>query len=236
LNFFRKPPFLQGVKVMVESSPGIMSWSLVTSISLLSAGLSPVDTFWFNMLVYAGSSQLAAMPLISGDYPFWTIWLTGLIVMSRFIIFSAAIQPHFKQYSFLQRLGIGSFNTDMSFAKFIEKFPSPDNSDGSNTQLQYFLGMTIAHWFFWQVGALIAIFFGSHIPPSWGLGFAGPLALLALIVPAVKHKTAVISALAAATTCILTINLPYRLTIVCSVIAGVSAAVFMDKKLHKRRA
>jgi predicted branched-subunit amino acid permease len=220
---------------MIESSPGIMSWSLVTSISLLSAGFSPVDTFWFNMLVYAGSSQLAAMPLISGNYPFWTIWLTSLIVMSRFVIFSAAIQPHFKRYSFLQRLGIGSLNTDMSFAKFIEKFPSPDNSDGSNTQFLYFSGMVLAHWFFWQVGALIAIFFGSHIPHSWGLGFAGPLALLALIIPAIKHQTAVISALVAAITCILTVNLPYRLTIVCSVIAGVSAAVFMDKKPHQRR-
>jgi predicted branched-subunit amino acid permease len=220
--------------VMIESSPGIMAWSLVTSISLLSAGLSPVDTFWFNILVYAGSSQLAVMPLIVGDYPFWTIWLTALIVMSRFVIFSAAIQPHFQRYSFLQRLGVGSLNTDMSFAKFIEKFPSPDNSNGSNTQFLYFFGMVLGHWFFWQIGALIAIFFGSHIPHSWGLGFAGPLALLALIVPAIKHKTAVISALAASITCVLTVNLPYRLTILCSVIAGVSAAVVMDSKVQKR--
>lgn len=221
---------------MVESSPGIVAWSLVTSISLLSAGLSPVDTFWFNILVYAGSSQLAVMPLINGDYPFWTIWLTGLIVMSRFVIFSATIQPYFKQHSFWQRLGIGTINTDMSFAKFIEKFPTPDNSNGSDTQILYFLGMILAHWIFWQIGALIAIFFGSQIPSSWGLGFAGPLALLALIVPAIKHKTAVVSALVAAITCVLTVNLPYRLTIVCSVFAAVFAAVLMDKKFPQRRA
>ena len=79
-------------------------------------------------------------------------------------------------------------------------------------------------------------FFGSDIPSSWGLGFAGPLALLALIVPAIKHKTAVVSALVAAITCVLTVNLPYRLTIVCSVFAAVFAAVLMDKKFPQRQA
>lgn len=219
---------------MLDASPGIIAWSLVTSISLLSAGLSPLDTFWFNILVYAGSSQLAVMPLISGNFPFWAVWLTALIVMSRFVIFSATIQPHFKHYSFWQRFGIGSLNTDMSFAKFIEKFPVPTNSGGNEIQLLYFLGMVLAHWFFWQIGALIAIFFGSHIPSIWGLGFAGPLALLALVMPTIKHKTAVISALAAAVTCVLTINFPYRLNIVCSVIIGVLAAVLVDMKLKNR--
>jgi len=98
------------------------------------------------------------------------------------------------------------------------------------------MGMVLAHWFFWQIGALIAIFFGSYIPISWGLGFAGPLALIALIIPAMKHKTAVISALAAAVTCVLTVNLPYRLTIVCSVIVGVLAAILVDKQFRKRDA
>jgi len=58
--------------------------------------------------------------------------------------------------------------------------------------------------------------------------------LIALIIPAIKHKTAVISALVAAGTCVLTINLPYRLTIVCSVIAGVMAAVLVDKQSQKK--
>jgi hypothetical protein len=234
LKFFQQPTFIAGFKVMLDSSPGIIAWSLVTSISLLSAGLSPTHTFWFNILVYAGSSQLAVMPLIAGDYPFWTVWLTALIVMSRFVIFSAVLQPHFQRYSFWQRLGIGGLNTDMSFAKFIEKFPSPENPHGSQVQLLYFIGMVLAHWFFWQIGALIAIFGGSYIPSSWGLGFAGPLALIALIIPAITHKTAVISALTAAVTCVLTINLPYRLTIVCSVIAGVMAAVLVDKQSQKK--
>lgn len=214
---------------MSEPAMAIMAWSIVTNIALLSAGLQPLQTFWFNILVYAGSAQLAVMPLISGDYPLWTIWLTALIVNLRFVIFSAVIQPHFKKYTFWQRLGIGFLNGDIAFAKFVHRFPQSD-SHSHHTELLYFLGMAFTNWTVWQLGVLIAIIFGSYIPQDWGIGFAGTLALIALIVPAVKNRTALVSALAAAITCALTINLPYRLTIVCSVIAAVAAAVLMDKK------
>ena len=92
---------------MAEAATAIGAWSLVTNIALIGAGLNAFETFSFNVLVYAGSAQLAVMPLINGDYPYWTIWLTALIVNSRFLIFSAAIQPHFKHCSFLERAVIG---------------------------------------------------------------------------------------------------------------------------------
>lgn len=216
---------------MVEPASAIFAWSIVTNIALISAGLKPFETFWFNILVYAGSAQLAVMPLISGDFPLWTIWLTAFIVNLRFVIFSAVLQNHFKKYVFWKRVCISYLNGDIAFAKFIQKFTVSDSTNGLHTEFLYFLGMAITNWSVWQLGVLAAIVFGSHIPSSWGIGFAGTLALIALIVPAIKNKTAAISALAAATTCILTINLPYRLSIVCSVLAGVSAAILMDKRL-----
>lgn len=229
MKFFKSPAFLDGVKAMYEPAMAIMAWSIVTNIALLSAGLKPIQTFWFNILVYAGSAQLAVMPLITGDYPLWTIWLTALIVNLRFVIFSAGIQPHFKKYTFWQRLGLGYLNGDITYAKFVRQFPQSDASS-TRTALLYFLGMALINWTVWQAGVLVAIIFGAYIPQDWGIGFAGTLALIALIVPAIKNKTALVSALAAGITCALTINLPYRLTIVCSVIAGVGAAVIMDKK------
>ncbi len=229
MKFFKPPAFLEGIKAMSEPAMAILAWSIVTNIALLSAGLKPVQTFWFNILVYAGSAQLAVMPLIAGDYPFWTIWLTALIVNLRFVIFSAGIQPHFKKYTLWQRLGLGYLNGDITYAKFVHKF-SQSGTYSDRTELLYFLGMAFINWAVWQAGVLLAIIFGAYIPQDWGIGFAGTLALIALIVPAIKNRTALVSALAAGITCALTINLPYRLTIVCAVIAGVGAAVIMDKK------
>jgi predicted branched-subunit amino acid permease len=229
LNLLKNPDFVDGLKAMVEPAMAIVAWSIVTNIALLSAGLKPLQTFWFNILVYAGSAQLAVMPLIAGDYPLWTVWLTALIVNLRFVIFSAGLQPHFKNYPLLDRLGLGFINGDIPFVKFMHQFP-PTSAQSSQTALMYFLGVSLMNWAVWQVGVLIAIIFGVYIPKDWGVGFAGTLALIALIVPAIKNKTALISALAAGVTCALTINLPYRLTIVSSVIAGVAAAILMDKR------
>ena len=100
----------------------------------------------------------------------------------------------------------------------------------ADTELLYFLGMGIGNWGIWQLGTITAIVFGAYIPSEWGIGFAGTLALIALIVPAIKNKTALVSALVAAATCILTINFPYRLSIICSVFAGVGAAILIDKR------
>ena len=76
MKFFKSPPFLEGAKSMIEATAAVAAWSIVTNIALLSAGLSAFKVFSFNVLVYAGSSQLAATPLINGNYPFWTVWLT----------------------------------------------------------------------------------------------------------------------------------------------------------------
>jgi len=229
LRFTRAPSFISGMKAMSEPAIAVISWSIVTNIALLSAGLSAAHTFWLNILVYAGSAQLAVIPLIMGDYPLWTIWLTALIVNSRFLIFSATLQPYFKRHSFFERLGIGYISGDIVFVKFLERFPFPGGARNSSLQTFYFLGLALTHWFFWQLGVLFAIFFNSKIPNSWHLGFAGILALVALVIPTIKNKTACVSAIVASMTCIFTINFPYRLTIVCSVISGVLAAVVVDK-------
>jgi predicted branched-subunit amino acid permease len=215
---------------MAEPAPAIFAWSIVTNIALISAGLKPFETFWMNILADAGSAQLAVMPLIAGDFPLWTIWLTAFIVNLRFVIFSAVLQTHFKKYTFWKRVFIGYMNGDIAFAKFVHKFADSEQVHTAQTELHYFLGMAITNWLVWQLGVTTSIIFGAYIPSAWGIGFAGTLALIALIVPAIQNKTAIVSALAAAVACILTINFPYRLSIVCSVVAGVVAAILMDKR------
>jgi predicted branched-subunit amino acid permease len=234
LNVLKNPVFIEGAKSMAQAATAVVAWSVVTNIALMSAGLSAFKTFAFNLLVYAGSAQLAVMPLINDNDPYWTIWLTAFIINSRFLIFSAAIQPHFKHYSFLEKAGIGYLNVDITFVKFLEKFPIASTQGQSAQELMYFLGLGLTNWSLWLVGVLLAIVFGAYLPSSWGIGFAGTLALIALIVPAIKNTTAVVSALAAALTCIVTIHLPYRLTIICSVLAGVLAAVLMDRFIKQR--
>ena len=47
-----------------------------------------------TLLVYAGSSQLAALPLLVAGAPFWVILATGFCVNLRFVVFSLHLRPY----------------------------------------------------------------------------------------------------------------------------------------------
>jgi predicted branched-subunit amino acid permease len=55
--------------------------------------MSVVEAVAMTLFVYAGSSQLAAIPLIVAGAPAWVIWATGFCVNLRFVVFSLHLRP-----------------------------------------------------------------------------------------------------------------------------------------------
>src|SRR6185503_4232081 len=64
LSFIRHPEFRRGFNETVAPSLGIAAWGLVTGVAMVKSGLSLPVAVLMTMLVYAGSAQLAALPLI----------------------------------------------------------------------------------------------------------------------------------------------------------------------------
>jgi predicted branched-subunit amino acid permease len=46
-----------------------------------------------SLLVFAGSAQLAVIPLLAAGAPVWLIWATAACVNLRFLILSAQWRP-----------------------------------------------------------------------------------------------------------------------------------------------
>jgi len=105
-----------GFRTMSRSGFAIFTWALVTGVAMAKSGLTTGEAVGMSFLVYAGSAQLAALPLIAGNFPIWTIWLTAAIVNLRFVISSAGIQLHFKDRAFWKRSVLGYLNGDLNFA------------------------------------------------------------------------------------------------------------------------
>ena len=57
--------FRRGVRDIVEPSFGISAWALVTGVAMIKSGLSVPLAVFMSVAVYAGSAQLAALPLIA---------------------------------------------------------------------------------------------------------------------------------------------------------------------------
>ena len=172
---WRHPEFARGAREMLGTAIGIAAWGLITGVAMGKSGLPLVVVVLMSLLVFAGSAQLAVLPLMSSGAPLWVVWATALCVNLRFMIFSAMWRPYFVGYPLLHRLRLAYLTADLNYVMFMRRFPEPKPAP---EQLPYFWGGIAANWVAWQVPSLIGIFAADAVPVHWGMGFAGTLALL----------------------------------------------------------
>ena len=100
----RRPMFRQGMRDCGPMTIGIAAWGLVAGVAMAKSGLGIPLAILMSLLVSAGSSQVAALPLIASDAPMWVVWATATCVNLRFLVFSYQYRPYFAH---LPRRGSG---------------------------------------------------------------------------------------------------------------------------------
>ena len=85
----RSPFFKLAIRDMAGAGVGIGAWGLVTGVAMVKSGMSVPMALLMSLLVYAGSAQLAVIPLLAVGGPLWVVWLTAACVNLRFVIFSS---------------------------------------------------------------------------------------------------------------------------------------------------
>jgi predicted branched-subunit amino acid permease len=193
---------------------------------MVKGGLSVPWAIAMSLCVYAGSAQLASLPLIAAGAPLWVIVATGFITNLRFVIYSAALRPFFTEVSAARRGALGFLMTDFTFTVFMRA--ARDGSLPAIHRDAWFAGVCANNWITWQVFAITGIVAASYVPTEWGLEFTGTLALLALIGPALTARPAVVGAVVSAVVALLTHGVPFRLGLFCASIAGIVAATIAD--------
>ena len=71
---YRDPQFWQGLRDLAPQAPGVAAWGLMTGVAMVKSGMSVFEAVAMTLLVFAGSSQLAAIPLLVAGAPAWVIW------------------------------------------------------------------------------------------------------------------------------------------------------------------
>ena len=232
LRALRRRAFFDGVRTI---SPGLVAlaiWGVVTGVAMVKSGLSVSASVVMSLLVYAGSAQLTAIPLLVVGAPLWLIFGAGIIVNLRFVIFGAALHPYFQHMPWPKRLFLGFMNVDIVFVTFMGRFGSAPQK-GNTEQLWFFIGATIPCWAMWQLTSLIGITLSASVPASWSLEFAAVLALMALMLPLIKTRPAMITVLAAGATAWLTQPWPPRIGLVASTVVGIAAGMWAESQ-HAR--
>ncbi|MES2152113.1 MAG: AzlC family ABC transporter permease [Pseudomonadota bacterium] len=222
----------EGFKTGIPTLFGIGAWGLVVGIAMVKTGLSVPQALAMTLIVFAGSAQLASLPLIAANAPIWVIFLTALVVNLRFVIFSALLAPHFAHLPWKKRFLLGYVAGDMTVALFLQRYPSEAPALG---KLSYLKGLLYPNWAAWQIGSIAGIFLGSAVPAEWGLGFAGTLAIVCIMVPLTVNRAALCGVAVASATAVLAYGLPYKLGLLAAVVAGMLVAMVVEETLEKRR-
>ena len=230
LAWWRHPEFQLGLREMAAVSPGLAAWGLMTGVAMVKSGMSPLEAVAMSLLVFAGSSQLAAIPLIAAGAPVWVIWATAFCVNLRFVVFSAHMRPFFMHLPLRWRLFNGYLTADLSYVMFTKRFPHPaTDAIGQRNQLAYLGGGSLFNWSSWQAASLLGIALAHSIPTEWGLGFAGILALLGVGCSLASTTLRRVSAGVAAMAAVAAFALPFKLNIVVAIAAAVALCLMLEQ-------
>jgi predicted branched-subunit amino acid permease len=221
-----RPMFREGAGDAVPMAIGIAAWGLVAGVAMAKSGMGVPLAIFMSILVYAGSAQIASLPLIAAGAPMWVVWATTLCVSLRFMAFSFHYRPYFAHLPRPHRIALSYLMGDTNFVLFIRRFPEHVPGDKHE---DYFLGSALMTCCVWQLSIITGIIAGHGIPASWGLGFAGTMALLALTCTQLRNPSTWAAAVVAACAAIAAYALPLKLNILVAIAAAVAVGVLADQ-------
>ena len=224
------PFFWVGSKEMGGTALGIAAWGLVTGVAMVKSGLSVPLALFMGFTAYAGSAQLAVLPLMAVGAPLWVVWFTAICVNLRFVILSSMWRSYFAHLSLRHRLAVAYFSGDVIFVNFMCRYP---DAKPQPEQLPYFWGAALTNWLAWQIPSTLGIFLADQIPLSWGLGFAGVLALVGVLLSMLKDRATWVASIVACTAAVAAFALPLKLNILVAIAAAVAAGL-MAEQLQKQ--
>lgn len=227
---YRHAEFRQGALDALAASPGLAAWGLMMGVAMVKSGMSTLEALLMGVVVYAGSSQLAAIPLLSVSAPMWVILATGFCVNLRFVVFSAHLRPYVMHLPLWQRLFSGYLTTDISYVLFSQRFPKPGSDAAQRSAQQaYLTGNCLVIWVNWVGCSVVGVVLANFVPVTWGLGFAGILALLGILCSLLSSRLRLLSAVLAGSAAVAAFALPFQLNILVAIAVAVVVCVTLEK-------
>lgn len=215
---------------MLAVAPGLAAWGLMTGVAMVKTGMSTFEALLMGVLVFAGSSQLAALPLITAGAPMWVILATGFCVNLRFVVFSIHLRPYVMHLPLWQRLVSGYLTADLSYVMFVKRFAHP-GADAAQRRAQqaYLAGNCFMNWASWVGFSILGVVLANFIPTRWGLGFAGILALVGVLCSLASSRLRVVSVGIAGAAAVAAFALPLKLNILVAIAAAVALCLMLEK-------
>jgi len=211
-----------GLVAATPLSIAAIPFGLVIGIIAAGSPLGPVLGAASSVIIFAGAAQLATLQLVDAGAVALVVVATALVINARFVMYSAALAPSFREFPVVWRFALPYLMTDQAFALSITRFG--DVTDPVYRR-RYYLGAGGMLWMVWQAATITGVVVGGRIPEAWALDFTVPLVFLVLLVPAVTKKPDLVAALVAGAIAVAAHGAPYGLGLIIAACSGIAAGV-----------
>ena len=210
---------------------GIGAWGLMTGVAMVQSGMSAFEAVAMTLLVFAGSAQLAAIPLLVVGAPAWVIVTTAFCVNLRFVVFSLHLRAYLMHLPRWQRLVHGYLTADMGYVLLTNRFPQPGSSaEEREARVAYLAGTDFLAWASWMGLSLAGVALANFIPLAWGLGFAGVLALIGVLLSMATSRLRILAIGIAGATAVAAYAMPFNLNVVVAIGTSVLLCYWIDQR------
>jgi predicted branched-subunit amino acid permease len=194
-------PFAAIVGVTVERSTAVPAW----------AGLLA------GPLMYAGSSQLAALTLLDEGAGVATVLATVVVINARLSLYGAVMEPRFRAQPTWFRWLAPHFLVDQTYAIATAR---RDLGDPDRFR-RYWMTAGAVLGVAWTAAMAAASLLGPVVPDDSPLTFATSAIFVGLLVPQLRERLARRPAVIAAVVALLASPLPNGLGLLAAIVAGV---------------
>lgn len=219
-------PFRDGVIAVSPLMIGVIPFGLIFGVAAAASSVGGAIGWASSWIIFGGAAQIATIQLLDAGTTAVVVIATALIIQARHIMYSAAMAPHFREFPPAWRWGLPYLLTDQAFAVSIIRYETVTDP---TYKRWFFLGAGITLWTVWQTTTGIGVLLGAQIPAAWSLEFTIPLVFLALLIPTLRTRPAVVAAAVGGTVALLGYSMPYNLGLIVGAMSGVMAGVIAER-------
>ena len=222
-----------GFKQLLPLSLFVGAFAMAFGLAAAQVGLSNNAIIGMSALVFAGTSQFAALELWGTQVPLIPLVVTTFAINARHLLMGATLYPWLRYLPPSKRYGIMLFASDANWALAMQSFNKGERALG----ILFGGGLTI--WLCWMLGTFLGLFFGSIIqdPETIGLDMVLGCFLLAMALGGRKDSRTFIIWLVAGSTAMLAYWwLPANTHVVVGALSGGLVGALWIEKVPKQEA
>jgi len=185
--------FWRGFLSLMPLWTGAIPVGVAYAVAAHDAGLSPVQTQLMSLTVFSAAAQFSAVSLFAHHTPIVVMVVTAITLNLQLFLFGLTAARDSRP-TMRRRFLTAYFLTDGAFAIAVGR--------GGRIRIPVLLGAGVSMFSAWNAGTLIGAAAGAILPDlsRFGVDFVAPLTFLAVLVPLLRSKPALLTLLVAATT------------------------------------